>query len=43
MINNPWLNRIAAVVILLGIYVAGVDSGSRAYQNHPACHQNLKP
>ena len=47
MINNPWINRIAAIVILLGAYVAGVDAGREraveAHQNHPACHQNLKP
>jgi len=47
MINNPWINRIAAIVILLGVYVAGVDAGREraveAHQNHPACHQNLKP
>jgi hypothetical protein len=40
-------NRIAALVLLAMIYVAGYDSGKqqavKAHHNHPACHQNLKP
>ena len=47
MITNPHINRLAAIVILLGVYVAGIDSGTQraaeAHHNHPACHQNLKP
>jgi len=43
MINNPWINRIAAIVLLAMVYVAGQDSGYRAHHNHPACHQNVKP
>lgn len=43
MINNIWLNRIAAVVLLLCVYAAGQDSGFQAHHNQPACHQNLKP
>jgi hypothetical protein len=47
MIYNPWINRIAAIAVLLMIYAAGYSGGKdqaiQAYQNHPACHQNLKP
>jgi len=43
MINNIWINRAAAIVLLLCIYAAGQDSGYKAHHNHPACHQNLKP
>jgi len=41
------INRIAAAVLLLMVYVAGVDTGRtnavKAHHQHPACHQNLKP
>lgn len=41
------MNRIAAAVLLLMVYVAGIDTGrtdaAKAHHNHPACHQNLKP
>lgn len=41
------INRIAAVVLLLMVYIAGVDTGRndavKAHHQHPACHQNLKP
>ena len=47
MITNPHINRLAAIVILLCVYIAGIDSGTQraaeAHHNHPACHQNLKP
>jgi hypothetical protein len=47
MISNPWINRAAALVLLLCVYIAGIDTGreraAEAHQNHPACHQNLKP
>jgi hypothetical protein len=42
MINNPWINRAAAIVLLLCVYIAGIDSGSRAYQSHPACQCRVK-
>jgi hypothetical protein len=41
------INRIAAVVLLVMVYVAGLETGRtdavQAQHNHPACHQNLKP
>ena len=47
MINNPWVNRITAVVVLLAVYAAGYaggrDQAVQAYNNHPACNTNLKP
>jgi len=47
MITNPWVNRITALVTLLAIYAAGYAGGKeaaiQAHQNHPACHNNLKP
>ena len=47
MINNPWVNRITALVVLAAIYAAGYAGGRdatvQARHNHPACHTNLKP
>lgn len=47
MTTNPHLNRLAALVLLLCVYIAGQDTGYsnavQAHHNHPACHQNLKP
>jgi hypothetical protein len=47
MITNPWINRIGALVLLLVVYTAGLDTGRseavKAHHNHSACHQNLKP
>jgi TctA family transporter len=47
MINNPWVNRITALVVLAAIYAAGYaggrDNAILAHNNHPACHTNLKP
>jgi hypothetical protein len=43
MINNPWINRAAAIVLLLCVYIAGVDAGreraAEAHQNQPACQR----
>ena len=43
MINNPWINRAAAIVLLLCVYIAGVDAGREraveAHQNQPACQR----
>ena len=41
MINNPWINRAAAIVLLLCVYIAGVDSDSKAHHNQPACQHRL--
>jgi fatty acid desaturase len=47
MISNPWINRAAAIVILLMMFVAGHDAGHqqsiKAQNNHPACSGPLKP
>lgn len=47
MINNPWVNRITALVVLLAIYAAGYSGGKEqatiALHSHPVCHPNLKP
>jgi hypothetical protein len=47
MTTNPWINRAAALVLLLAVYTAGrVDGREQAaasFHNHPACHQGLKP
>jgi hypothetical protein len=47
MTANPWINRVAALALLLVVYVAGrVDGRDQtvtAMANHPACYQELKP
>jgi hypothetical protein len=40
MINNPHINRAAAIVILLGVYVAGVDSGTKAHHTATTCNDH---
>jgi hypothetical protein len=47
MINNPWINRAAAVVLLLAVYAVGYDTAKQqaveADRQHPAAHLSLKP
>ena len=47
MIANPWMNRIAVLVVMFAIYTAGYagcrDQAVEAHHNHPACNTNLKP
>jgi len=47
MINAPWLNRAAALTVIVCVYilgyVGGKDNAIQAHHNHPACYQNLKP
>jgi hypothetical protein len=47
MINNPIINRIAALVLLLAVYAAGYDTAkqeaAQANRQHPAAHLSLKP
>ena len=47
MITSPWINRSAALVVLLMVYAAGhaggKDAAVLAHHQHPACHANLKP
>lgn len=37
------INRLAALVLLFGVYAIGISIGREQAINHPACHQNLKP
>jgi hypothetical protein len=47
MITNTWINRVAALVLLLFIYAVGYDyakqNAAQALHNHPAGHLELKP
>jgi hypothetical protein len=47
MTCNPWINRAAAAVLLVMVFVAGHDAGhhqaTEAHTNHPACNAPLKP
>lgn len=47
MITNPWINRIATLVVLVMVYAAGYDTArqepAQAHHNHPGAHQPLKP
>ena len=44
MNRTQWLNRAAALALLLMVYAAGHHEGAiRAHHTQPACHQNLKP
>jgi Flp pilus assembly protein protease CpaA len=47
MITNPWINRIAVLVVMFAIYAAGYAGGRDAtilaHRQHPACNTNLKP
>jgi hypothetical protein len=41
MINNTWINRIAAIALLAMVYVVGIDSGIKAQHNQPACQERV--
>jgi hypothetical protein len=47
MTPNPLMNRLAAMVLIAMVYVAGASTGHdqamQAHSQHPACHPNLKP
>lgn len=47
MITNNWMNRLGALTLLFAVYAIGIsigrDQATLAYQQHPACHQELKP
>jgi len=47
MTNNPWINRAAALFLLIALYALAYDNGkqeaAQALQNHPAAHLGLKP
>ena len=47
MITNTWIDRLAALVLLLFVYAVGYDYANQnavqAQQNYPAAHLGLKP
>ena len=47
MTINPWINRAAALFLLVALYAIAYDYGkqeaARAQQNHPAAHLSLRP
>ena len=43
MINNPIINRIAVVVLLVCVYAAGYDTAKQQTVQHPAAHLEVKP
>jgi len=47
MTTNPWINRAAALFLLVAVYAIAYDNGkqqaAQAQQNHPAAHLGLKP
>jgi len=41
---TSWINRFAAIVLLVAVYAAGFDTGrQQTLDNHPAAHQGMKP
>jgi len=47
MTTNPWINRAAALFLLVAVYAIAYDNGkqqaAQAQQNHPAAHLGLRP
>ena len=47
MINNPFVNRLAVIVLMFAVYAAGVSGGREqtvlTAQGEPVCQQVLKP
>ena len=47
MINNPFVNRLAVLVLPFAVYAAGVSGGREqtvlSAQGTPVCQQVLKP
>ena len=47
MINNPFVNRLAVIVLMFAVYAAGVSGGREqtvlTAQGTPVCQQALKP
>jgi len=47
MITNIWMNRAAALFLLVALYALAYDNGKQeaahALQNHLAAHLGLKP
>ena len=47
MTTNLWINRAAALFLLVALYALAYDYGkqeaAQALQNHPAAHLGLRP
>ena len=47
MTANPWINRAAALFLLVALYALAYDNGkqeaAQAHHNHPAAHLGLRP
>jgi len=47
MINNPFVNRLAVIILMFAVYAAGVSGGREqtvlTAQGKPVCQQVLKP
>jgi hypothetical protein len=47
MITNIWINRAAALFLLVAVYALAYDNvkqqTAQAHHNHPAAHLGLKP
>ena len=47
MTTNPWVDRAAALLLLLFVYAVGYDYANQnavqAQQNYPVAHLGLKP
>ena len=47
MINNPFVNRLAVIVLMFAAYAAGISGGRKQTvlnaQGEPVCQQVLKP
>jgi hypothetical protein len=47
MINNPFVNRLAVIVLMFAVYAAGISNGREqtvlTAQGKPVCQQVLKP
>ena len=47
MITNPFVNRLAVIVLMFAVYAAGISNGREqtvlTAQSEPVCQQVLKP
>lgn len=47
MTTNPWINRAAALFLLVAVYALAYDNANQqaaqAHHNHPAAHLGLRP
>jgi hypothetical protein len=43
MTANPWIDRAAALLLLVTVFTLAYDYVNQPQQNHPAAHLELKP